>query len=55
MSKVERILRANGIATTTEGVNGGLVIIAWDDLGINEEARFKLDVDLKKVYEFLGY
>ena len=55
MTRVEKILRTNGVATTTEGVLGNTVIIAWDDLGINEEARFNLDVDLKKVYEFLGY
>ena len=55
MTIVEKILKANGVMTTTEGVFGNTVIIAWDDLGINEEARFKLDVDLKKVYEFLGY
>lgn len=55
MTTVEKVLKANGVITTTEGVLGNTVIIAWDDLGINEEARFKLDVDLKKVYEFLGY
>jgi|TARA_Y100000034_G_C6660561_1_gene289563 hypothetical protein len=55
MTTVEKILRANGIMTTTEGFYGNTVVIAWDDLGINEEARFKMDVDLKKVYEFLGY
>ena len=55
MTTVEKILKANGIMTTTEGVFGNTTIIAWDDLGITEEARFKLDVDLKKVYEFLGY
>ena len=40
--------------TTTEGVFGSTVIIAWDELGMYEEARFKLDTDLSKVYEFLG-
>lgn len=55
MTRVEKILKAHGIMTTTEGVFGNTVIIAWDDLGINEEARFKLDVDLQKVYKFLGY
>ncbi len=55
MTTVEKILKANGVMTTTEGVFGNTVIVAWDDLGINEEARFNIDVDLKKVYEFLGY
>lgn len=55
MTTIEKILRANKVMTTTEGVFGNTVIIAWDELGINEEARFKIDTDLKKVYEFLGY
>ncbi len=55
MTAVEKILKAHGVMTTTEGVFFNTIIIAWDDLGINEEARFELDVDLKKVYEFLGY
>ncbi|WP_428743207.1 hypothetical protein [Tenacibaculum sp.] len=55
MTAIEKILKANGILTTTEGVFGNTVIIAWDDLGIFEEARFKIDTDLKKVYAFLGY
>ena len=55
MSTVEKILKAHGVMTTTEGVLFNTVIIAWDDLGINEEARFEMDVDLKNVYKFLGY
>jgi len=55
MTTIEKILKENGIMTTTEGVFGNTVIIAWDDLGINEEARFEIDTDLSKVYDFLGY
>lgn len=55
MTTIERILRANGVTTTTEGVFGNTVIVVWDDLGIFEEARFNIDADLSKVYEFLGY
>lgn len=55
MTIVEKILKAHGIMTTTQGVFQNTVIIAWNDLGIKEEARFNIDVDLKKVYKFLGY
>jgi hypothetical protein len=55
MTTIEKILKAHGIMTTTEGVFGNTVIIAWDELGIFEEARFKIDTDLSKVYEFLSY
>ena len=54
MTTIEKILKAHGIMTTTEGVFGNTVIIAWDELGMYEEAIFKLDTDLSKVYEFLG-
>ena len=54
MTTIEKILKAHGIMTTTEGVFGNTVIIAWDELGMYEEAWFKLDTDLSKVYEFLG-
>ena len=54
MTTIEKILKAHGIMTTTEGAFGNTVIIAWDELGIFEEARFKIDADLNKVYEFLG-
>lgn len=54
MTTIEKILKAHGIMTTTEGVFGNTVIIAWDELGMTEEARFKIDTDLNKVYEFLG-
>ena len=49
MTTIEKILKANGIMTTTEGVFGNTVIIAWDELGMFEEARFKMDADLSKV------
>lgn len=55
MTTIEKVLRANGILTTTEGFFGNTVIIAWDDLGIEEQARFKIDTDLSIVYKFLGY
>ena len=55
MTTIEKVLKANGILTTTEGVFGNTVIIAWDDLGIEEQARFKIDTDLSVVYKFLGY
>lgn len=55
MTTVEKILKSHGIITTTEGFFQNTIIIAWDDFGINEEQRFKLNVDLKKVYDFLGY
>lgn len=55
MTIIEKILTEHKVITTTEGVLGSAVIIAWDDLGITEEARFKIDADLKKVYKFLGY
>jgi hypothetical protein len=55
MTIIEKVLKANGILTTTEGVFGNTVIIAWDDLGIEEQARFKIDTDLSVVYKFLGY
>ena len=55
MTTIEKILTQHGIMTTTEGVLGNTVIIAWDDFGINEEARFEIDTDLSKVYNFLGY
>ena len=55
MTIIEKILNANGVLTTIEGVFGNTVIIAWDELGINEEARFTIDTDLSIVYQFLGY
>jgi hypothetical protein len=55
MTKIEKILSANGILTTTEGVLGNTVIICWCELGMNEVARFNIDADLKSVYDFLGY
>ena len=55
MTIIEKVLNANGVLTTTEGVFGNTVIIAWDELGINEEARFTIDTDLSIVYQFLGY
>ncbi|MFL1896823.1 hypothetical protein ACJRPK_14040 [Aquimarina sp. 2-A2] len=54
MTTIEKILKAHGIMTTTEGVFGNTVIIAWDELGMFEEARFKIDDELSRVYEFLG-
>ena len=41
--------------STIQGFGRAQVVIAWDDLGINEVGRFKINCDLKKVYEFLGY
>ena len=38
MTTIEKILKAHGIMTTTEGVFGNTVIIAWDELGMFEEA-----------------
>lgn len=55
MTTIEKVLRANGILITTEGVFGNTVIIAWDEFGIEEQARFKIDTDLSVVYKFLGY
>lgn len=55
MTTIEKVLRAHGILTTTEGVFGKTIIIAWDELGMFEEARFKIDTNLSKVYEFLGF
>lgn len=55
MTTIEKVLKANGILTTTEGVFGSTVIIAWDEFGIEEQARFKIDTDLSVVYKFLGY
>lgn len=55
MTTIEKILKAHGIPTTTEGVFNNTVIIAWDDLGMFEEARFKIDADLRTVRKFLGY
>jgi len=55
MTKVEKILIANGVVTTTEGFGVNEVIIAWDEFGMTEEARFKVDVDLSVVFNFLGY
>ena len=55
MTTIEKVLRANGILTTTEGIFGNTVIIAWDDLGIEEEARFKIDTDLSVVNKKLRY
>lgn len=54
MTTIEKILKSHGIMTTTEGFFGNTVIIVWDELGMFEEARFKIDTDLSEVYEFLG-
>ena len=40
---------------TTEGVFANTTIIVWDDLGIEEQARFKIDTELNVIYKFLGY
>lgn len=55
MTTIEKILKEYGVMTTTEGVFNNTIIIAWDDLGIFEEARFKIDTDIKNVYKFLGH
>ena len=33
MTIIEKVLKSNGILTTTEGLFSNTVIIAWDDFG----------------------
>ena len=53
MYKVENILRANGIKTQAINTPNGVLIMA-DNLD-GTVTPFKINVDLKKVYDFLGH
>jgi len=53
MYKVENILRANGIKTNSINTPKGVLIMADNEDGT--VTPFNINVDLKKVYDFLGY
>ncbi len=53
MYKVENILRANGIKTTSINTPNGVLIMADNEDGT--VTPFNINVDLKKVYDFLGF
>jgi hypothetical protein len=53
MYKVENILRANGIKTQAINTPNGVLIMANNQDGTF--TQFPIDVDLKKVYDFIGY
>jgi len=53
MYKVENILRANGINTQAINTPNGVLIMANNEDGTF--TQFTIDVDLKKVYDFIGY
>ena len=52
---IEKILNSHGVPTTIEIIKGKKNIIAWCELGINEQEVFKIDSDISRVYKFLGY
>ncbi len=51
--KVENILRSHGISTQSITTPNGTLIMADNEDGT--VTPFSINVDLKKVYEFLGY
>ena len=53
MYKVENILRANGIKTQAINTPEGILIMANNEDGTF--TKFAIDVDLIKVYDFIGY
>jgi hypothetical protein len=53
MYKVENILRANGIKTQAINTPNGVLIMADNEDGTF--TKFAVDVDLRKVYDFMGY
>lgn len=53
MYKVERILRASGIKTQAINTPNGVLIMADNEDGTFQP--FNINVDLKKVYSYLGY
>ena len=52
MYKVENILRSHGIKTNSINTPNGVLIMADNEDGT--VTPFKIDVDLKGVYSFLG-
>lgn len=53
MYKVENILRANGIKAQAINTPNGVLIMA--DNGDGTFEKFPIDIDLKKVYDYIGY
>lgn len=53
MYLVEKILKANGIKTDSINTPNGVIIMADNQNGTFKQ--FKVNVDLKEVYNYLGY
>ncbi len=53
MYKVENILKASQVKTQAINTPNGVLIMA--DNGDGTFTQFPIDVDLKKVYKYLGY